>query len=243
MNMQDILDIVIHCPLFQNLPPGEATVVIENGRVQPFGQSDHFFHQGDEAIMMYLLLSGHVKLSQVTAEGDQVILGYLGPGDGLGIIVALSQMPYPLTAEAMTDSTAVAWTRHTMQQLMLRYPQLALNGMDMIGRRFARLQTQFQELATERVEQRVARALIRLIRQFGKRTDTGILIDMPLSREDLAQMTGTNLYNVSRILSKWEQNGLVSTGRKQITVCHTHRLVAIAEDLQVSGQSGLGDSL
>ena len=90
-------------------------------------------------------------------------------GDGLGIIVALIDMPYPLSAEVVEACTAVAWDRQTMKQLMLHIPQLALNGMEMIGQRFAWLQTRFQEVATQRVEQRVARALLRLVRQFGKR--------------------------------------------------------------------------
>jgi CRP-like cAMP-binding protein len=67
------------------------------------------------------------------------------------------------------------------------------------------------------------------VRQFGRREEEGVLIDMALSREDLAQMTGTNLYNVSRILSKWEQNGYVALGRKRVTIRKAHELVMIAE--------------
>ena len=115
---------------------------------------------------MYILVEGHVKLTQVTAEGEQVILNYLGAGDGFGIIVALIEIPYLVSAEAVELCTAVSWPRDTMKQLMLRYPQLSLNGMELIGKRFAWLQTRYQEIATRRVEQRVARALLRLIRQF-----------------------------------------------------------------------------
>ena len=93
------------------------------------------------------------------------------------------------------------------QELMHDNAQLALNGMRMVGQRFGQMQSRFQELATQRVEQRVARALLRLVRQFGRRVDEGVLIDIAISREELAQMTGTNLYNVSRILSKWEHAG------------------------------------
>jgi CRP-like cAMP-binding protein len=73
--------------------------------------------------------------------------------------------------------------------------------------------------------------LLRLVRQLGRRTDEGILIDIPLSRQDLAEMTGTTLYTVSRILSHWEQQGLVITGRERVTLCKSHELVIIAEDL------------
>jgi CRP-like cAMP-binding protein len=78
---------------------------------------------------------------------------------------------------------------------------------------------------------------MRLVRQFGRRTEAGVLIDVPLSREDLAQMTGTNLYNVSRILSKWESEGLISTGRKRVTLLKAHELVVLAEDIPPPGSN------
>jgi CRP-like cAMP-binding protein len=93
------------------------------------------------------------------------------------------------------------------------------------------VQERLRELATERVEQRVARTLLRLARQVGRKVEGGVLIDMPLSRQDLAEMTGTTLYTVSRILSQWEQQHLVETGRERILIRQPHGLVAIAEDL------------
>ena len=176
-------------------------------------------------------MEGQVKLTQINPDGHQIIITYIGPGDGLGIIVALSKMDYPVAAEAVEDCFALSWDGVTVQQLMHTIPQLALNGMNMIAQRFASLQKRYHAMATQRVEQRVARTILQLVRQFGKKTDEGILIDMPLSRQDLAEMTGTNLYNVSRFLSKWEQEGYIQTGRKRIILCHPHNLVVIAEDL------------
>lgn len=217
--------------IFQEMLPEERREVIENGRLVQVPAGEYFFHQGEDSIMMYVLADGHAKLAQLSEGGDQVTINYLGPGDGLGIIVSLCNLPYPLSAEAVEDCQAVGWERDTMKVLMRRHPQLALNALAMISQRFAHLQRNFMELSTKRVEQRVARALTRLVRQFGKRTEEGLLIDMPLSRQDLAEMTGTNLYNVSRILSKWEQAGLVSSGRKRVTLLKPHQLVMIAEDL------------
>jgi CRP-like cAMP-binding protein len=114
---------------------------------------------------------------------------------------------------------------------MLDCPRLALNGMKVIAGRFAELQDRYRELATERVERRVARALLRLVRQVGRQIEGGVLIDMPLSRQDLAEMTGTTLYTVSRILSKWEERGLVDGGRERVVLRKSHELVIIAEDL------------
>jgi CRP-like cAMP-binding protein len=103
--------------------------------------------------------------------------------------------------------------------------------MGMIAQRFVKLQDRYQDIATRRVEQRIARALLRLVRQFGKKVTQGVLIDMPLSRKDLAEMTGTNVFNVSRILSKWERAEWVVSQRQLIILCKAHELVILAEDL------------
>jgi CRP-like cAMP-binding protein len=108
---------------------------------------------------------------------------------------------------------------------------LALNTIRTMADHVRETQDLFRQLATERVEQRLARALLRLARQMGRKTDQGVLIDFPLSRQDLAEMSGTTLYTASRVLSQWEKDGLVLSGRERVVVLHPHGLVAIAEDL------------
>jgi CRP-like cAMP-binding protein len=231
MTKQKINEIVSFCPLFHDVTPKARDAFIENGRLHQVNQDEYFFHQGEVAETFYIVIVGEAKLVQVTPEGAQVILRYFGPGDGLGIIVVLSNMDYPASAVAVEDCQVISWNRETARQLMLQHPQLAFNGMELVAHRFAELQHQFQELSTQQVEQRVALAVLRLVRQFGKKVPAGVLIDMPLSREDLAQMTGTNLYNVSRILRKWEQAGFVDIGRKRVVLCQPHELVIISEGL------------
>ncbi len=84
---------------------------------------------------------------------------------------------------------------------------------------------------TDLMERRVAHALLRLVRQAGRWVETGVEIDFPLSRQDVAEMTGTTLHTVSRTLSAWESQGIVESGRQQVVICKPHALVAIAEDL------------
>ena len=222
---------VTQCALFRDLLTEDCDQIVTAGRVYELPAGSFFFHQGEESTMLYVIVSGRTKLSMVTNEGDQVIVNYFGPGEGLGIVMALNELPYPLSAEAIEPCEAVGWSRDTMLGLMEHNAQLAINGMNMVGQRFGQMLNRFQDLATQRVEQRVARALMRLVRQFGRRTDDGVLIDIPLGREDLAQMTGTNVYNVSRILSKWEANGFIATGRKRVTLLQAHELVVLAEDI------------
>ncbi len=229
MLAKEITEIVASSPFLAGLEPAEIHTFIEQGRLRHAQEGAYLFHQGDFADTFYILSEGRVRLLQLGPDGNQVTLSYFGPGDGLGIIVALSEMPYPASAEVIEDSTTLSWNRYTTQEMMLQMPQLALNGMELIAGRFAQLQELYFEMATQRVEQRIALTLLRLARQFGKRIEDGVLIDMSLSRQELADMTGTNIYNVSRILSKWEQAGIVRTGRREVTLCKAHQLILLTE--------------
>lgn len=226
--------LVAGAPFFRGLSPVELEAVVKAAQRCRLSAGEYFFHQEEAATVFYLLLNGRVRLTQVTPEGHQVIVHLAGPGDGVGIIVVLSNIPYPVAAEVIEDATALAWDSETAGQLMERYPRLALNGLRLVANRFRDLQDRYRELATERVERRVARALLRLARQAGRRVEGGVLIDMPLSRQDLAEMTGATLYTVSRILSGWEQKGVVESGRERVVVRQPHSLVKIAEDLPES---------
>lgn len=229
--LQDMLELLGQSPLFRDASQSELEAALKVSRRFEVARGEFFFHQDEPAVAFYVIVEGQVRLSQLTPEGHQVIIHFMGPGDGMGIIVALSNATYPLSAEAVTDCLALRWGYESTIRLMEQYPRLALNGLRLVAGRFHELQNRYRELATERVERRVARALLRLARQTGKRTEEGVLLDLPLSRQDLGEMTGTTQYTVSRILSSWEQAGLIQKGREQIIIYNPHGLVIIAEDL------------
>ncbi|MCZ7571099.1 MAG: Crp/Fnr family transcriptional regulator [Ardenticatenaceae bacterium] len=217
--------------LFQALDSPDLTAVALAAQYRQVERGAAFFLQGDPATVCYVLTQGRVRLVQVTPEGQQVILRFIGAGEGFGVVAALSNTVYPAAAEAVDDCLALAWDGETLATLMERYPRLAINGMRLLAERVREFQDRLRELVTERVARRVARTLLRLVRQGGRKVEGGVLIDLPLSRQDLAEMTGTTLYTVSRILSQWEQQGFIETGRKRVLIRSPHGLVAIAEDL------------
>lgn len=231
MIKEELCGIIASNQMLKDLNESECSRFLGHGRPQHIPEGGYLFQQGEPAELFYILIEGRVKLTQLTPNGDQVILQIVGAGGGIGIIVALGEMDYPASAEALEDSVLHSWNRETTRRLMLEIPQLALNGMELIAKRFANIQSRYRELATKRVEQRVASTLLRLVRQFGRRYEQGVLIDMSLSRQDLAELTGTNFYNVSRILRKWEQDDIVSLGRKRVVINNAHKLVVIAEGI------------
>src|SRR5215475_9828586 len=137
---------------------------------------------------------------------------------------------YPATAVAAVDSIALAWPSASWARLIAKYPSLASSALQTVGSRLQDTQTRVIEISNEQVEQRVAHALLRLAKQAGRKVAAGIEIDFPISRQDIAEMTGTTLHTVSRILSAWEGQGLVEGGRQKVTITDPHALMLIAEN-------------
>lgn len=226
------LHLLTKARLFAGLTETQLSTVLQHAYTHEVERRAFFFHQGEPASTFYLIRRGQVRLSQINPEGKQVIIHLFGPGDVMAVIVVLSHATYPLSAEAITDSVAWAWDRETAVSLMEQFPRLAINGLDMVAQRFLELQNRYRELATERVEQRVARALVRLIHQRNGYVPQRPYPLLALTRQDLAEMTGTTLYTVSRICSNWEQQGVLETGREQLHIHNLDDLLAIADDLQ-----------
>ena len=228
---QPEIDISSSSDILKGLNHSELETVFGAARIKDLSDGAFFFMESDPADKAYILLTGKVKLAQVTSDGQQVILGYLVPGRVYGIIAILKKVTYPVSAQAVGDSRALYWDQVTLNQLMEQLPRIALNAMRIMAGQIREFQNTIRDLSTQRVEQRIARAVVRLARQSGKKTNEGVLIDLPISRQDLAEMTGTTLFTVSRVFKAWENLGLVRSKRQRVLITFPHGLVKIAEDL------------
>jgi CRP-like cAMP-binding protein len=224
--------------LFRDLGPGELQAVGRAAQQREVEVGQLFFRQGALADFVYVLHLGRVKLTQATPEGHQVVLRIMGPGEMFGPMAVLDGQPYPVSAQAVRWCQAFAWNGKSMAALMEDHPRIALNALSDLTVQLRDLQERYRELATERVEGRVAHALLRLAGQAGWKTEDGVLIDMPLSRQDLAEMTGTTLYTVSRMLNGWQRDGLLDIGRQRVSILDSDGLMAIATDLQHAKTKG-----
>jgi CRP-like cAMP-binding protein len=217
--------------VFQRIAPDELMRIAQAARRRQIPAETFLFHQGDPAEVIYVPVQGRLKLTQITPEGHEVILRYVGVGEMTGATAAFGDTAYPASAEAVEETIVLGWDNVTMVELIERYPRLGLNILQLLSARLQELQDRLREMSTERVERRIARALLRLVSQLGRKDEAGVLIDLPLSRQDLANMTGTTLYTVSRVLSRWEEEGIVEAGREKVLIKRPPSLVVIAEDL------------
>ena len=222
-------------PLFKGFSEADLDEVARQARQRSVDAGEFVFMQDDPADTLYILREGRMKLTQIGPDGQQILLQMIGAWTLFAVVAIIEEASYPITAQAAEPSQLIYWPKSTLTDMVQRFPRLSINAMQLMAARVREYQDRFRELATERVERRLARALIRLASQTGKKTEEGVLIDMPLTRQDLAEMTGTTLYTASRILSQWETQGLVKSGRERVVIVFPHGLVRIADDLPSQG--------
>ena len=214
--------------LFRDMTEENLDAVLATVQVRTVEPGEPVFSQGAAADEFFLLLHGHLKVVQVTPSGEQVVVRHVLPGEVFGIARAIRRTDYPATAEAVTESIVLAWMSTQWPDFVALNPVLAVNALEAVGERLQEAHTRIRELSTEEVERRVAHALLRLVRRAGRPEEGGIRIDFPLTRQDIAEMTGTTLHTVSRLLSAWETQGIVKSARRKIVVTDEARLAALA---------------
>jgi CRP-like cAMP-binding protein len=216
-------------PGFAGLSGEDLDRILALARSSRYPKDSEIFSQDEEARSFYLLLSGHVRVVRTSPEGHQVIARYINEGELFGIAVAMGRTTFPASAVAAVDCVVLSWPNSAWTELQSRFPAFGAAAYQTIGTRLQETQAQVMAMSSEQVEQRIAHAILRLIKQAGRKTAEGIEIDFPISRQDLAEMTGTTLHTVSRLLSSWEDQGLVRGGRQKVTVTDPHGLMLIAE--------------
>jgi len=231
--------VVADLPLFAGIAPGDIDEILREARSVRYPKDVAVFEQGADADSFFVLLHGHLRVEKTTQQGSQIVVRYVSPGEIFGVAQALALQHYPATAVAAVDSVALCWPAAAWPRLTARFPSLAANALQTVGRRLQDTQARVMEMSSEQVEQRVAHALLRLAKQAGRKTEAGIEIDFPISRQDVAEMTGTTLHTVSRILSAWEQQGLVEGGRQRIVLRNPHGLFALAEGQSKPASAGI----
>ena len=215
-------------PPFRRLERDQIREILAQATSRRFDEGVAVFHEGAEADRFYLLLDGTIRVVRLSPAGEQVIVLHLHGGQLFGIAAALGRTTYPATAMTAAECVILFWPTALWESFAATYDGFATETYRMVGERMGEMNSRIVELATLNVEQRVANALLRMIRQSGRKVEAGVLIDFPLTRQNISEMTGTTLHTVSRLLSAWQRDGIVESARRRITVTDPHRLMVIA---------------
>ena len=215
-------------PFFRQLGDEEVRAVLRLARTRRIEKKGVVFAEGQRADEFYVLLHGHLKVVQTSSEGREIIVRVVKPGELFGMAVALGRRTYPATAIALEESISLVWQSSAWDSMVQRSPILATNALQAVGQRVQEAHARVNELSTEDVEQRVAHALLRLSQAGLPDARRVIQIGYPVTQKDIAQMSGTTLFSVSRVLSTWKGRGIVASGRERIVIRDMERLRAIA---------------
>jgi CRP/FNR family transcriptional regulator, nitrogen oxide reductase regulator len=219
--------------VFKDATDDDLKLLAQRGILRSIEEGEFFFFQGDPAKYLYILITGRAKLMQSNPSGQQVNLRTINEWQMFGALGAVRpNATYPVTAQALVPSTALAIESDFLKEMMQTRPYLNVGLMQLMTGYIMEMQERYRELATERVERRIALTVLRLAGQIGKRLgEDKPMVELHLSRQDIAEAAGTTLFTVSRVLAEWERQGLVEAGRERIVIRNPHGLVQISEGL------------
>jgi len=217
--------------IFKEATDDDLKLFVENSILRRIEDDEFFFFQGDPATYFYILISGRAKLLQSNPAGQQVNLRTINEWQMFGALGAVNpNAAYPATAQALEPCTALAIESRFLHDAMQTRPYLNIGLMQLMTGYIQEIQERYRELATERVDRRLALTLLRLASQIGKRIqEDDPAIELPLTRQDLAEASGSTMFTVSRTLAEWERQGLIEASRGRVVIRNPHGLVKIAE--------------
>jgi len=212
--------------LFEGLPVDHCKKILANSRERRFGPSEVIFRAGDLRKCIFLLLEGRVKITQSSARGGDVILFINLPGQVIGSLVLSPESTHSSTARAIEFCQAVEWDYASCESSLQEHPLLVRNAQRIIARQYGELGCRIREVSTECSESRLAKGLVRLIAQIGRRVHDRY--ELNLSQRDLAQMTAVSHYTANRQLREWQRQGLLLRRNRTIVILDLPRLKRLA---------------
>lgn len=215
-------------PFFQDLSKEQLREVNKKCTANHYSKGETIYRQGDTATMLRVVVAGNVKLAAHTLEGESVLLDMLQPGDFFGNPTASGKDVYSETAETQTLACILSIRLSDFRKVMNRYPSVAMSVLDITTERLSESRRRIQHLSTLPVAKRIAHILVTLANKFGEENRHGLLIQLPLSRKDLADMVGTSTATASRIMSRFQDEDLITSGRQWVALKDKPELLRIS---------------
>jgi CRP-like cAMP-binding protein len=215
-------------PIFSRLSQADRHTIAEVSRVQDFGKGETIFEQQSPSDAFYAIVAGRVKIFKMMPNGKDVILEVFGPGDPLGAVAAYMDRPFPASAMALEATTCVIIPRPAFFRLLESNPSLVRGLLLGLTTRLVELTNRLAELTGGRIEPRFARLFLKLGSEMGRADRGGTFIPLALSRQELADMTGTTIETCIRIMSRWNKDDIVRTDKDGFVVLDRQELERVA---------------
>lgn len=184
-----------------------------------YKKEDYIFYEGDKEPGIYFIIEGLIKLIKETNEGKTVILRLATNGESFGWLIMKDSKPTSTyTAQALIDSKVLYISNQDFLKLLLMYPALAVRITCDLTKKILEAYDRLKSLAVEKVEGRIATLLLELLDKIGKKEGDNIVINAPITRQDIAEMAGTTVETTIRVISRWKKEGILDTERGKIEI-------------------------
>lgn len=224
------LQILRQTPFLAGLSPEEVAQVNHLFVERGYNPGQTIYAAGEPAARLYVVATGQVKLARSTPAGQTILLDLLARGEFFGSLSALGDRVYRHTAEAHTACCVLSVSADDFQAILHRYPPVALAVLDMVAAQLQEARDLIEHHRAQPVDRRIAAMLLKLGAKLGQERNGALLIQMPLSRHDLAEMAGTTTETASRVMSQFRKDGLIQSGRRWVALVDRRRLAALADD-------------
>ena len=204
--------------LFRRLPPAARARVAEVARLRSYARGALIFSEGDAGDAFIAIVSGRVKVFKSTPAGKEIILEIFGAGDPLGAVAVYENAPFPASALALEPTQCLRIEQAAFFRLLEQDPPLVRGLLSGLTIRLAELTRRLADLTGARVEARFARLFLKLCEQIGRPERGGVFVGMPLSRQELADLTGTTIETAIRIMSRWQKENVLHTEKDGFVV-------------------------
>lgn len=223
------LHVLNRVPFFAGLSDDAIRGIDQRMRSTSWAAGDLLYRAGDPAGHLYVVAEGRVKLSQTTPAGTETVTDLLVPGELFGAMGALGEPVHRQSASALVGSCALRIDQDAFREVLVEQPAVGLRVLDDVAARLSRAQSDIGGQTTDTVTQRVATALLRLADKLGEDRGTeGVLLEVPLSRADLAGLARSTPESVSRVMSRWRKEGVIDSGRRWTALLDRERIEAEA---------------
>jgi len=215
--------------MFRRVAPEDRLHILQVARVQYFARGDQIFQEGDPADTFLAITEGRVKVFKSAPGGKEIILEIFSKGDPLGATAVYELRDLPASAVALEDTECLAIGRADFFALLEKHPALVRSLLSGLTMRLVELTKRLAELTSGRVESRFARLFLKLSGQIGKSDRGGIFVPMPLTRRELADLTGTTVETAIRTMSQWQKDDVVRTEKDGFVIVNQRALESVAE--------------
>lgn len=222
------LHILKQLPFFKDLPDEAISQINALFRAEGCEAGKFIYFAGDPAVRLYVVAQGKVKLLRHASTGQEVVLGILLPGEFFGSLPVLGEDTHPDTAQAHTTGCVLTITGDDFQKILQQYPGVSLVMLEIVSARLREAREIIHQLSASSVESRLAATLLKLAGKLGKEQNDELLIQLPLSRQDLADMTGATVETISRTMSQFRRKKLIDSGRRWVAITDRDGLKEIA---------------